>query len=120
LNRQALAWCRDVANHKQKRVLGMSPDATYLIERPHLQPLPGALPPVYEALERVVDLHGYVSVDANRYSVPERFVGQSVTVYKHPADIVICRRGTEIARHPRLIGQRDARHTLAPAGARRT
>ena len=29
LNRQALAWCRDVANHKQKRVLGMSPDATY-------------------------------------------------------------------------------------------
>src|SRR5271166_2966245 len=113
LNRQALAWCRDVANHKPKRVLGMSPDAAYLIERPHLQPLPGALPPVYEALERVVDLHGYVSVDANRYSAPERFIGQSVTVYKHPSDIVICRRGTEIARHPRLIGQRDARYTLA-------
>jgi hypothetical protein len=113
LNRQALAWCRDVANRKPKRVLGMSPDAAYLIEKPHLQPLPVALPPVYEVLERVVDLHGYVSVDANRYSVPERFVGLSVTVYKYPADIRICRRGTEIARHPRLIGQRDARHTLA-------
>jgi transposase len=113
LNRQALAWCRDVANPKPKRALGMSPDAAYLIEKPHLQPLPGALPPVYEVLERVVDLHGYVSVDTNRYSVPERFVGQSVTVYKYPADIAICRRGTEIARHPRLIGQRDARHTVA-------
>ncbi len=113
LNRQALAWCRDVANHKQKRALGMSPDAAYLIEKPHLRPLPGALPPVYDVLERVVDLSGYVSVDTNRYSVPERFVGQSVTVYKHPADIRICRRGSEIAVHPRLVGQRDARHTLA-------
>jgi transposase len=125
LNRQALAWCRDVANHKQKRALGMSPDAAYLIEKPHLRPLPGALPPVYDVLERVVDLSGYVSVDTNRYSVPERFVGQSVTVYKHPADIRICRRGSEIAVHPRLVGQRDARHTLAqhhptPARASRT
>jgi hypothetical protein len=75
--------------------------------------LPSALPPVYELLERVVDLHGYVSVDTNRYSVPERFVGRSVTVYKYPDDIRITRRGAEIARHPRLIGQRDARHTLA-------
>ena len=51
-------------------------------------------------------------MDTNRYSVPEKFVGQSVTVYKYPADIRICRRGTEIARHPRLIDQRDARHTV--------
>ena len=113
LNRQVLAWCRDLANQKPKRALGMSPEAAYLIEKPHLQPLPSALPPVYELLERVVDLHGYVSVDTNRYSVPERFVGRSVTVYKYPDDIRITRRGAEIARHPRLIGQRDARHTLA-------
>jgi transposase len=112
LNCQALAWCRDIANQKPKRVLGMSPEAAYLIERPYLQPLPSALPPVYEVFERVVDLYGYVSVDTNRYSVPERFVGRSVTVYKYPADIRIYRRGTEIARHPRLTEQRDARHTV--------
>jgi hypothetical protein len=112
LNRQALAWCRDLANQKPKRVLGMSPEAAYLIEKPFLQPLPSALPPVYELLERGVDLHGYVSVDTNRYSVPERFVGQSVTVYKYPAEIRVTRRGAEIARHPRLIGQHDARNTL--------
>jgi transposase len=112
LNSQALAWCRDIANQKIKRVLGMSPEAAYVIEKPYLQPLPSALPPVYEALERVVDLYGYVSVDNNRYSVPERFVGQSVTVYKHPAHIRIWHRDTEIAQHPRLIGQRCMRHTL--------
>ena len=60
----------------------MSPDAAYRIELPHFVPLPDALPPVYELLERVVDLHGYVSVDTNRYSVPERYVGKSVAVYK--------------------------------------
>ena len=72
LNRQAFAWCRDTANRKPKQALGMSPDAAYVIEQPHLVPLPDVLPPVYELLERVVDLHGYVSVDTNRYSVPER------------------------------------------------
>ena len=112
LNRQALAWCRDVANQKPKRALGMSPEAAYLIEKPHLQPLPDALPPVYEVLERVVDLYGYVSVDTNRYSVPERLVGRSVTAYKYPYDIRIYRRGAEIARHPRLADERDARHTV--------
>jgi transposase len=112
LNRQVLAWCRDVANHKPKQALGMSAEAAYLIERPHLVPLPDALPPVYELLERVVDLHGYVSVDTNRYSVPERFVSQSVAVYKTPAEIHVCRKDNTIAVHRRLIGERDAKSTL--------
>ena len=94
LNRQAVTWCRDIANAKPKHALGMSPEAAYQIEKPHLQPLPGALPPVYELLERVVDMHGFVSVDTNRYSVPERFVGQAVAVYKFPAEIHVCKRET--------------------------
>ena len=112
LNRQAVDWCRNVANRKPKRALGMSPDAAYLIEQPHLVPLPDALPPVYELLERVVDLHGYVSVDTNRYSVPERYVGKSVAVYKLPVEIHVCRKDSTIAVHRRMIGQRDARSTL--------
>jgi transposase len=112
LNRQAVAWCHDVANCKPKRALGMSPEAAYVIEKPHLKPLPDALPPVYELLERVVDLYGYVSVDTNRYSVPERFVGQSVAVYKLPAEIHVCRKDSTIAVHRRQIGQRDAKSTL--------
>ena len=112
LNRQAVAWCRDIANQKPRRALGMSPEAAYVIEKFHLKPLPDALPPVYELLERVVDLHGYVSVETNRYSVPERFVGQAVAVYKLPAEIHVCRKDSTIAVHRRLIGQRDARSIL--------
>jgi hypothetical protein len=112
LNRQVLAWCCDVANRKPKAALGMSPDAAYVIEQPHLVPLPDALPPVYELLERLVDLHGYVSVDTNRYSVPERLVGKSVAVYKLPAEIRVCRKDTTIAVHQRMIAQRNAKSTL--------
>jgi transposase len=112
LNRQALDWCRNVANHKPKQALGMSPEAAYLIEQPHLVPLPDALPPVYELLDRVVDLHGYVSIDTNRYSVPERYVGKSVAVYKLPAEIHVRRKDSTLAVHLRLIGQRDAKSIL--------
>jgi hypothetical protein len=112
LNRQAVDWCRNVANRKPKQALGMSPDAAYLIEQPHLVPLPDALPPVYELLERVVDLRGYVSIETNRYSVPERYVGKSVAVYKLSAEIHVCRKDLTIAVHRRLISERDARSTL--------
>jgi transposase len=125
LNRQALAWCREVANAKPKRILGMSPEAAYVIEKTYLQPLPAVLPPVYEVLDRVVDLNGYVSVETNRYSVPERLLGQAVTLYKYPAQIQIHHRGIAVALHPRLIGQRDARstdpaHHPTPTRANRT
>jgi len=112
LNRRALAWCREIANAKPKRALGMSPEAAYLIEKPHLRSLPAVLPPVYEVFERIVDLHGFVSVDTVRYSVPERLVGKSVTVYKHAGEIRIVYRGTEIAAHPRIVGVRDGRSVL--------
>lgn len=112
LNRQALAWCRDVANAKPKRILQMSPQAAYLMEKPYLQPLPAVLPPVYAVCERVVDLYGFVSLETNRYSVPERWVGRPVTVYQYPAQIQIVHRGTPIATHARLIGIRDERSTL--------
>jgi hypothetical protein len=111
LNRQALAWCQTVANAKPKRALGMAPEAAYVLEKPYLTGLPEVAPPVYEVYERVVDLSGYVSLDANRYSVPERLVGQTVTVYKYPARVAIHHRHGVVATHPRLISQRDARST---------
>ncbi|MEW6169330.1 MAG: ATP-binding protein [Pseudomonadota bacterium] len=123
LNAQARTWCNEVANAKPKRALGMSPEAAYRIEQMSLKRLPATLPPVYDVLERVVDLHGFVSVDTHRYSVPERWVGQSLTVYKHFAEIRVYRRQELLATHPRLSG-RDGRsvlpghHTLPSRAAR--
>ena len=90
VNAQARGWCVEVANAKPKRSLGMPPEAAYVLEKPHLLSLPALLPSVYEVFERVVDLYGFVSVDTNRYSVPERLVGQTVhgvqalRAHRHP------------------------------------
>ena len=112
LNQQALAWCEKVANAKPKRVLGMAPSAAYAMERSCLQPLPAVLPPVYQVAERVVDLYGFVSVETNRYSVPERWVGKTLTVYLYASELRICAREQLVAIHPRLIGVRDTKQKL--------
>jgi hypothetical protein len=112
LNRQVRAWCEQIANQKPKRALGMSPEAAYVLEKPYLRPLPPYLPPIYQAFTRIVDVEGYVYLDTNRYSVPERLIGKEVEVYKYPQQVKVLFRHREVAEHPRLVGQRHAQSTL--------
>ena len=121
LNAQALRWCIEVANAKPKRSLGMSPEAAYVMEKPHLASPPAVLPAVYDVFDRVVDLYAFVNVDVNRYSVPERLVGKTVTVYKHYATIEIHYRRMAVASHPRLAsaGLRSASPMPATPPSRR-
>jgi transposase len=109
LNQQSASWCTTYANQKIKRVLGKSPDATFVQEKPYLQPLPELLPPVYEHCSRTVDSQGYVHIDHNRYSVPERLISKEVDVYKYIREIIINYKHEEIARHPRVIDQTNQR-----------
>jgi transposase len=111
LNEQAGAWCIKTANPKPKRSLGMSPDAAYVLEKPHINPLPPYIPPVYQTLDRVVDVAGYVRVDTNRYSVPERLVGKKVEVHKLWDRVRIFFKRQKVADHPRLIDKRETRIT---------
>jgi len=112
LNQQARAWCEQVANQKPKRALGMSPEAAYVLEKPYLLPLPAHLPPVYQAVTRIVDVEGYAYLDTNRYSVPERLIGKQVEVYKYPDQVKVLFRHREVAEHPRLVGKRHTQSTL--------
>jgi transposase len=109
LNEQALDWCIRVANAKPKRSLGMSPDEAYLMEKPYLRPLPAYIPPVYQTFERVVDLEGFVNVDTNRYSVPERLIGKRLEVHKHWDRIVVFFDRKQVAEHLRVMDKRDTR-----------
>jgi transposase len=109
LNRQAIEWCQNTSNPKFKRSLGMSPDAAYIIEKPYLKPLPPYLPPVCQCMFRVVDISGYVSVETNRYSVPERLIGKKVEVHKSWDRIEVCEGSRKVAEHRRLIEKTDAR-----------
>jgi transposase len=107
LNTQARDWCEHIANQKPKRALGMSPEAAYVMEKPELKPLP-----IYQAFTRIVDVEGYVFLDTNRYSVPERLIGKKVEVYKYPEAVKVLFRQREVAKHPRLIGKRCGQSTL--------
>ncbi len=113
LNAQARTWCEAVANQKVKRSLGTAPRAALEEERPALRPLPAHQPAVCVIAHRVVDTEGYVHLETNRYSVPERLLGQAVEVYQSFDTVVVCHRGTEVARHARAIGQRERRVTAA-------
>lgn len=113
LNAQARAWCEQVANAKPKRILGMSPQAAYVLEKPHLLPLPAYLPPVTEIHYRVVDCYGFVHLETNRYSVPERWVGKKVAVHKRPEQVLVYADRQPIAEHPRLIGQHQGEQRAA-------
>ena len=117
LNRQARNWCIDVSNKKEKRLLGMSPDMAYIKEKPYLNVLPEVLPPIYEHAQRLVDSKGFINLDTNRYSVPEKLIGKKLDVYKYFETVQIHYRYQEIATHPRLAGKRygesriDSHHT---------
>jgi hypothetical protein len=111
LNNQAMIWCEEVANRKVKRSLGMSPEAAYLMEKPHLIPLPPYIPPVYQTLYRTVDTAGYVQVDTNRYSAPERFIGNDVEIHKSWDRIEVFFKNRMVADHPRFLDKRETRIT---------
>lgn len=106
LNRQAREWCL-MANQREKRALGMlAPDTAFVQEKPYLVPLPEVLPPIYEHCQRLVDSQGYVNLEANRYSAPEKFIGKTLDVYKYPDVVRFFYHHQEIAVHPRLSGKR--------------
>lgn len=105
LNRQAKEWYL-VANQKEKRILGMAPDTAFIQEKPYLVSLPEVLPSIYEHYQRLVDCQGYAHLETNRYSVPEKFIGKTIDVYKYPETVNLFYKHREIAVHPRLSGKR--------------
>lgn len=107
INTQARHWCEAVANAKPKRALGMSAREAHLVETSHLLPLPAYIPTVTQIHHRIVDTQGYVHLDTNRYSVPERYLGKQVAVHKQLDKVLVFYGQRQVAAHARLIGQRD-------------
>lgn len=102
LNNQARQWCQRY-NDKEKRALGMSSTAAYLIERHHLLPLPTHRPPVYLSLVRVVDASSYITIDTNRYSVPDHLIGKRLEVHKTQDKIRAYFKDKIVAEHDRFL-----------------
>lgn len=107
LNREALAWCEKV-NATRKRHLDASPRELFAQERMHLRPLPVHIPEPERIEVRTVDVEGFVSVDANRYSVPADWIHRQVQV-RIGQDRVEIDKGAKTIVHARVLlptGQR--------------
>jgi hypothetical protein len=109
LNRACENWCTTYANQKIKQALGKNPETAFTQEKPYLRPLPEILPPVYAHCSRTVDSQGYVHLDNNRYSVPERLIDKTVDVYKYITEVRIHYQHEEVARHLRELNQTNQR-----------
>jgi transposase len=88
LNSQAVLWCDNDAQ-KYKRSLRASPQELFVIEQPHLEPLPIWVPEVYLLHHRTVDVEGYVALNTNRYSVPDKWIGRQVEVRETKDQVII-------------------------------
>ena len=106
LNQQSRSWCINVSNKKEKRDLGMSPDNAFIKEKPYIIPLPEVIPPIYEHLQRFVDSKGFINLDTNKYSAPEKLIGKQLDIYKYLDTVRMDYRHQEVATHPRLAGKR--------------
>jgi transposase len=111
LNRQLLAWC-DKVNATKKRHLGASPDQLFVVEAPHLKPLPTWVPDVYVLHHRVVDLEGFVHVDGSIYSVPYQLIGRRMEVRETKDEVLVFDGPRLVAKHQRRWGPKKHRVSL--------
>jgi transposase len=111
LNQQAREWCEKV-NTSYKRHLRAKPIDLYATERIHLRPLPAWIPEPTQIHQRTVDTERYVTLETNRYSVPEEWIGRQVQIresFQH-IDIDLGSRAT--VRHRRIPEPMSRRSTL--------
>ncbi|MBD3335157.1 MAG: IS21 family transposase [Candidatus Eisenbacteria bacterium] len=111
LNTQLRTWC-DTVNDRPKRTLGARPREVLAAEKPRLLPLPAFIPEVYEPHSRRADVEGFVSLHANRYSVPTAFIGRRLELRETPQRILVFEGPRCIAEHDRLEPGSHRRVTL--------
>jgi hypothetical protein len=67
---------------------------------------------VYKNFYRVVNIEGYIQLDTNRYSVPQKLIGKTLEVQKHWDKVVIYNKQNKAAEHKRVLNKKDKRKTL--------
>ena len=109
-NEQLQAWLAEVADVRVHGTTHEAPIERFKRESAALTPVAGRASFLQaQRRTRVVADDWLVSIDANRYSVPWRLIGQSVEVVRVGDRWQISHRGQVVAEHPVLAG----RHQLA-------
>jgi hypothetical protein len=111
LNQQALTFC-DKVNAAPKRHLHASPRELFALERTHVRPLPLFVPEVYRLHQRLVDVEGYIRVEAHRYSVPYALIGRRLEVRETKGRIEVYEGPRLVASHARAVTRTPTRVSL--------
>ena len=108
LNQRAALWLDKRVHGIANRSTGQAPASRLAVERGFLSPLPGnRFDTDYVEVRRVHNMLPFVSIDANRYSVPPDALGHKVEI-RRPIDtdtVEVRLAGRLIATH-RLVGGR--------------
>lgn len=100
LNEVTTWWLANVADVRVLRELKQRPIDRYAEERPHLLPLPAQPYDTALVVHRIVNVEGFVAYRQNFYSVPWRYLGQTLPVRVTEDEVIIYTpRVEEIARH---------------------
>lgn len=105
-NAQLLAWQREIADLRIHGTTHERPIERFASELAHLVPTTSQASFLAAMVrDRVVPEDWLVSIDANRYSVPYRLIGQTVQVVREADRWVIRHRGQIVAEHTVLAGR---------------
>jgi len=108
LNPALWVWLETVANVRLHRETQRRPVDLWAEERAYLQPVNPRLFDVGRVLAVRANRQFRVTFEANRYSVPARFVGAPVTLKAYPPHLCVYHEQELIARHVRCYErQRD-------------
>lgn len=99
LNRRYVEWLDKTANQRVHGTTGKAPDALWEQERPTLLPLPEKEYEYFELLARKVATDCLISVEGNRYSVPWKQAGATVSVKNYPDHFEVFSATEKIAEH---------------------
>ena len=104
LNRLVYRWCRE-RNNTPHSMTGRSPSEASFDEP--LKPRPAIAYPAKRVAVATVTKTGFVEVETNRYSVPSRYSGQSVTIAIYPGKIEVIDNSHTVATHRRSFGKKQ-------------
>jgi len=122
LNAHLDRWMREVADVRVHGTTGESPLARFEREATALRPLPAKAPFLQvRELSRRVHTDACIELDTNRYSVPWRLIGESVSVLVAERQVRVLYAGQEVACHAQSPLRRasviDRRHLAGIVGA---
>lgn len=101
LNAAARIWLDSVANVRIHGETRKRPADLLLEELPHMLPLPQHPYDVATVSSMRASSQFRIALDSNRYSVPARFAGQSLTMKAYPDRLCLYHEDKLVARHPR-------------------